>query len=351
VKKDKKSFLTGNEVVIKAALAAGADSFYGYPITPATEIMDGWAEVYSKNSKLNFLQAEDEMSAGFLMIGAALTGKKAFTATTGVGNVLMQDPLSMAEAMELPTVAVIGQRGGPSTGSVIYSQQEVNLTCYGGNGEGYRVVYSPSNLQELYDYTIKAFNTAWKYLIPTFVLTDGYLLKTRSELNLYQPKANVTSKPLILKKANRNPNKESDYVNLVNTYAIEEECYEANIKLLNKFKKISPEIEESYSYNLNRQTKKLIIAHGLIASAAEEAINIIGKNKKVGLFVPKTLRPFPQKDLLKQLGKIKQIYIYESAANQLDRLVKEAIYGSRIPIKHFGYPALGIEAETIAKLI
>lgn len=346
-----KEFLTGNEVVIKAALAAQADAFYGYPITPATEVMTEWAEAKVKNNKLIFIQAEDEMAAGFMMIGSCLVGKKAFSCTAGVGNVLIQDPISMAEAMGIPTVTIIGQRGGPSTGSVIYSQQEVNLTCFGGNSEGYRIVYSPANLQELYDYTIKAFNTAWQYFLPTFVLTDGYTLKTKTIVNLYQPKNLIKAKPVILKSFNRNPLRESDYINLANTYVIEEECYQANLKLIEKYNKIKNKIAEAKVYNLRPNTNKLIIAHGLIGAAAKEAIQLIGLNKNIGLFKPITLQPFPVKKLLSILKNIKQIYIFESAANQLLRLIKENLYSYNIPIKHYGYPALGIESELIAKLI
>lgn len=115
-----------------------------------------------------FLQTEDEISAGFTVCGAVQAGKKAFTATAGPGNVLMQEPFGMAEAMRLPLFAIIQQRGGPSSGTVIYSQQEVALTTYGGNGEGYRIVYSSASHQEIYDYTIKGFNMAWKYRWPTF---------------------------------------------------------------------------------------------------------------------------------------------------------------------------------------
>lgn len=346
-----KEFLIGNEVVIKAAIASGAQAFFGYPITPATEVMSEWAKEQIKNKELIFLQAEDEMAAGFLVIGAVLTGKKAFTCTAGVGNVLLQDPLSMAEAMQLPFVAIIGQRGGPSTGSVIYSQQEVNLSCFGGNGEGYRVVYSPANLQELYDYTVKAFNTAWFYSIPTIVLTDGYTLKTRTSVNLNQSKNLIKAKPFILKSEKRDPNNENNYVNLVNTYAIEEDCYQANLKLIEKYNKIKNKITEAKTYNLRPKTNKLIIAHGLIGAAAEEAINSLGLNKKVGLFRPLTLQPFPEKELRKAAAKVKEIYVFESAANQLIRLVKENLYGIKISIKHYGYPALGIESEKIVKLI
>ncbi|NLB17904.1 MAG: ferredoxin oxidoreductase, partial [Syntrophomonadaceae bacterium] len=160
--------MTGNETVAWAALAAEADIMFGYPITPQNEIMHYWTRLGPKYGR-KFLQTEDEISAGFTVCGAIMAGKKAFTATAGPGNTLMQEPFSMAEGMGLPTVAVIQQRGGPSSGTVIYSQQEVTLTTYGGNGEGHRLVYSTASNQELYDYTIKAFNVAWKYKFPTFV--------------------------------------------------------------------------------------------------------------------------------------------------------------------------------------
>lgn len=109
-----KQFLTGNEAIVRGALAVGAEMMTGYPITPTTEIMEYWAKEAAKNPKLKFLQTEDEMAAGFAMIGAVLSGIKAFSATAGPGNVLMQDAFSMAENLRLPTVAFINQRGGPS---------------------------------------------------------------------------------------------------------------------------------------------------------------------------------------------------------------------------------------------
>ena len=186
-----KEFLTGNEAIVKGVLACGGQMLTGYPITPTTEIIHYWAEAQinppAGGPKLKFLQTEDEMSAGFAMIGGVLAGQKAFSATAGPGNVLMQDAFSMAENLRLPTVAFINQRGGPSTGTVIYSQQELNLTCFGGNGEGLRIVYSASSVQEMYDFAIKAFNTAWKYRFPTFVLSDGYSAKTSIEIETYSP--------------------------------------------------------------------------------------------------------------------------------------------------------------------
>ena len=180
---EQRAFMTGNEVVAWAALAAKADIMYGYPITPQNEIMHYWTRLAPKHGK-RFLQTEDEISAGFTTLGGVMSGRKAFTATAGPGNVLMQESANMAEMMRLPIVYVIQQRGGPSTATVIYSQQETTLTCFGGNGEGYRIVYSTSNHQELFDYTIKAFNCAWKYRFPSFVLGDGYQAKMREPLTM-----------------------------------------------------------------------------------------------------------------------------------------------------------------------
>ena len=183
----KKAFMTGNEIVTWAALAAGAEIMFGYPITPQNEIMHYWTRLAPKYGR-EFLQTEDEISAGFTVCGAVQAGRKAFTATAGPGNVLMQEPFGMAEAMRLPLVAVIQQRGGPSSGTVVYSQQEVTLTTFGGNGEGHRIVYSTATHQEIFDYVIKGFNSAWKYRFPTFIMGDGYQAKMREPLTIYEPR-------------------------------------------------------------------------------------------------------------------------------------------------------------------
>src|SRR3989339_189743 len=189
-----KKFITGADMAVKAAIDAGAQMMYGYPITPATEIFTGWIK-----NKQNFLQTEDEISAGFAVCGGVLAGQKAFSASSGPGHVLMQDGFIMAEGMRLPFVLFAAQRGGPSSGTVIYSQQEVMLACYGGNGEGMRLVYSPSGPEELYALTRRAFNEAWKYRFPAIVLTDGYTLKEKSivDFSLINDVENFPAYPLV----------------------------------------------------------------------------------------------------------------------------------------------------------
>ncbi|MCL5407398.1 MAG: ferredoxin oxidoreductase [Patescibacteria group bacterium] len=347
----KKEFLMGSETIVKGAIAAGAQMMTGYPITPTTEIMEHWAEEAAKNPALKFLQTEDEMSAGFAMIGAILAGVKAFTASAGPGNVLMQDAFSMAENMRLPTVAFIGQRGGPSTGTVIYSQQELNLTCFGGNGEGLRIVYSTAGGQELYDYAIKAFNTAWKYRFPTFVLTDGYQNKTQSSVEIYQPQEKqveiVSPTPYLL-----NPQKqEGTFTHIRNTYNLEQELADVLIDYKKHFTEITPEILEFEDYH-TLDAEIVIFAHGIVAAAAKLAVDSLrNEGKKVGLFRPITLNPFPKESAINAVTNKKGILITESSLGQFERMVKSNIYPANTPIFTLKKPAVGIMPEEIIEKI
>lgn len=346
-----KKFLMGSESIVKGALAAGARMMTGYPITPTTEIMEHWSQETTKNQSLKFLQCEDEMSAGFAMIGGILSGIKAFTATAGPGNILMQDAFSMAENMRLPTVAFIGQRGGPSTGTVIYSQQELNLTCFGGNGEGLRIVYSTSGGQELYDYAIKAFNTAWRYRFPTFVLSDGYQNKTQGLVEIYQPQEKqieiVPATPYLL-----NPQKqENTYVRLRNTYNTEQELSDVLLNHKKHFTEITPEIVEFDDYH-TLDAEIVIFAHGIVAAAAKLAVDgLRNEGKKIGLFRPITLNPFPKESAVNASSKKKSILVCESSLGQFKRLVKSNIYPSNTPIYHLQKPAVGIMPEEIIQKV
>ena len=253
----------------------------------------------------------------------------------------MQDAFSMAESMRVPLVAVIGQRGGPSTGTVVYSQQEVNLTAYGGNSEGWRVVYSPSGLGELYQYTKKSFQTAWRYRFPTFLLTDGYTTKLNAEVEIEKQKDKKLPLYPFFKTGGRS-------VNYRNCYEYEEDILKLNQDIKKDFEKARSKIEEwEFFQPRGAQKNALIIAHGIVALAAKEAVDAVGAS----LFRPITLRPFPGTVLRKIAPKFKKIFIFESADNQLLRLVKEELYGLSVPIAHYGRPGVAIETEEIIKII
>ncbi|MGI6534010.1 MAG: ferredoxin oxidoreductase [Peptococcia bacterium] len=348
----KKVFMTGNESVAWAALAAGAEIMYGYPITPQNEIMHYWTRLAPRYGK-QFLQTEDEISAGFTTCGGVLAGKRAFTATAGPGNILMQESMSMAEMLRLPTVVIVQQRGGPSTATVIYSQQETTLTCFGGNGEGLRIVYSSSSHQDLFDYTIKAFNTAWKYRFPTFVLGDGYQAKMRESLHIYDPAAKgiKMEKTVPFVGQEGMPGVDRAPAHLRNTFNTEEELLEVITGYVAEYQKIAPEIIE-YEVKETADAEIVLVAHGIVARAAWAAVRALrNKGVRAGFFRPITLRPFPAEQLRKAARTAKKLLVAESAQGQLLKLVQEALYGETVPIATYLMPGQGITAEELSDYV
>jgi 2-oxoglutarate ferredoxin oxidoreductase subunit alpha len=332
--------LTGNEIITRAAIAAGADAFFGYPITPTTEILTHWAEVAAKDKNMIFLQTEDETAAGFGVIGAALGGKKAWTATAGVGHLLMQDPMVMAEAMRIPFVTYIGQRGGPSTGTVIYSQQELSVARDGGNGEGMRLVLGPSNLQELYDFTILAFDWAWRYSLPVIILGDGYLSKMTGQIETRKLVRTSPAKRII--QDGKKP------VNMRNCYSLEEELAQVLHREMKDYGEISKIVEKSEtSHCVDAQV--VVFAWGSVAGAAKEAVkNLRTEGKKVGLFRPITLKPFSATRARQAVSNAHTILIVESSMGKFSQIVTESLFElSGIKVAKLLRPAEGIVAADI----
>lgn len=354
LRREQRSFMTGNEVVAWAALAAGADLMYGYPITPQNEIMHYWARLTPHFGR-GFLQTEDEMSAGFAMLGGALVGKKTFSATAGPGNILMQEPIAMAEMMRIPGVWIIQQRGGPSTATVIYSQQELRLTATGGNGEGLRIVYSTASHQELFEYTIKAFNSAWRYRFPTFVLGDGYQAKMREAVTLFRPENRgwelVPAEPILCLPGV--PARDRDPVHLRNTFNLEEELYTRLMDQLAVYERIAPEVTE-WEAEVPPEPEVLLVAHGIVARAARQAKESLNRQGwKVGYFRPVTVRPFPGQ-ALRQIAAASpnlRLLVVESAYGQLLAMVKAELYGLTNPVDSLLKPGVGITAEEIAAAV
>lgn len=348
ITEEKRVFMTGNEVVAWAALAAGAEIMYGYPITPQNEIMHYWTRLAPKYNR-NFLQTEDELSAGFTTLGGVMAGKKCFTSTAGPGNVLMQEPMTMAEAMRLPIVTIIQQRGGPSTATVIYSQQEVTLTTFGGNGEGLRIVYSTANHQELFDYTIKCFNVAWKYRFPTFLLADGYQAKMRESLTIYDPE----QKGMVFEPTERyvgkpgTPGVDRDPAHYRNTYNVEEELYDVLQQYFADYEKMAAEVVEYQAFD-TEDADVVILSHGVVSRGAKEAVEQLRQEgKKVGFFRPITLRPLAEKELRELAAKTKKLLVVESAQGQFAKLIKDVIYGTTAEFNTLYKPGVGITTEEI----
>jgi len=331
--------ITGNDAVVLGAIDAGAKVMFGYPITPSCEILNGWILNAEREGKTDYLQTEDEIAAGFGVIGAVLGGAKAFTATAGPGHILMQDPLAMAENLRLPFVGIMMQRGGPSTGTVNFSQQEVNLAAFGGNGDGLRIVYSASSVEEMYHLTIRAFDSAWKHRFPTILLGDGYLGKMWSSIELKRARSKVEATPILEEK--------TISTNLRNCYSSEESLGLVLDKNISDWRKSAPTIIDSESIRTN-DADILIVAHGLVAAAAKDSVEILRKEgKKVGLFRPITLNPIDSDGLKSAAAKVKKIYIFESSLNQFCRIVKYELAGQKANILERTKPAQGFTADEI----
>ncbi len=332
-----KQFMMGNKIMAMAARIAGAKLMFGYPITPSTEILETWAQYAVEDKSLSFLQTEDEMAAGFATIGACMAGVPAFTATAGPGNILIQDAFSMAEALRVPLVAMITQRGGLSTSTVIYSQEEVRLTCFGGNGEGFRIVYSTAGLQDLYDYTLKAFYVAWKYRWPTFILADGYQAKMIGSVTPNKNNFVLENVAPLLEKG----------INLRNCYNLEEEIGKIINSYNQEYEKDRILLEEDETYLIN-DAQVVMLSHGIVASACKIAIDLLRKNGfKIGLFRPITLRPFPSKSAKKNLAGKKMIICIESSLNQLADLFKAELADICLPFASINKPAVSFTPEEI----
>lgn len=332
-----KLFITGNEAAVLGAIDAGAKAMFGYPITPATEILEGWFNKALVDKSLLALQTEDEIAAGFGVLGAVVAGTKAFTASAGIGHVLLQDPISMAENMRLPFVGIMMQRGGPSTGTVNFSQQEVNLAMFGGNGDGLRIVYSASSVSEMYELVIQAFSNAWKYRFPAFVLGDGYLGKMKSTISLRRQLKPVVAKVIL--------GNESRYMR--NCYSSEEEFNEILDKNIVDWEKATPRLVRSEVFE-GSDARYLIVAHGLVAAAAKDSVRQMRKDRiKIGLFRPITLNPLDKSELNNCASKVKHIFIVESAYNQLARLVKSELTNYKGRISLISKPAEGFTPEEI----
>jgi 2-oxoglutarate ferredoxin oxidoreductase subunit alpha len=251
----------------------------------------------------------------------------------------------MAEALRVPMVTIITQRGGMSTSTVIYSQEEVRLTCFGGNSEGFRIVYSTSNLQELYDYTLKAFQVAWKYRWPTFILADGYQGKMMGEVKIgdnFPAKRDLASpeKPILTKG-----------VNLRNCYNLEEKIGEIIVNYSDEYNEKRQEIEEYEEYQVDK-AKIILLAHGIVAAATKVAVDELRKKGlSVGLFRPITLRPFPTQAASNLLTQAEKIIVIESAIGQLAELFKAELFGLNTTLIEVNKPALGFTPEEIVKTI
>lgn len=284
-----KELLKGNIAIAKSAMKCGCTCYFGYPITPQTEIGEFLGGFMPENN-LAYVCAESEIAAINMALGAASTGARIMTSSSSCAVALMQETMSYAASDELPIVLVNVMRAGPGQGYIYPSQGDYNQAITGGGNGDYRtIVLSPSSVQECVDLTYKAFYLAHKYRNPTILLVDGLLGQTAEGViiqdNPYEIQDNSS---WCLSGANNRPSRKIHSLetnqDVLNTHIV---------KLFNKYKMIEQN-EVDYEEYLCEDAEIVITAFGTMARYAKAVINYYRqKGLKFGLFRPKTLYPFP----------------------------------------------------------
>jgi 2-oxoisovalerate ferredoxin oxidoreductase alpha subunit len=285
--------IKGNTAVIIGAMYAGCDCYFGYPITPATEILHEASKYFPMTGR-NFVQAESEEAAINMVYGASAAGHRVMTASSGPGISLKQEGLSFLAGAELPCVLVDIMRAGPGLGNIGPEQADyTQLVKGGGHGNYKNIVLAPNSVQEMCDFTIKSFELADKYRNPVVVLADGVLGQMVEPLQF--PEEAIT--PSIDTSWAVCGNSETKN-NLVTSIFLDfEQLEDFNYKLQDKYQEIKDKEVEFEEYQIE-DAAIIIVAYGISSRIARSAVDIAReRGMKVGLFRPKTLFPFPEKAL------------------------------------------------------
>jgi 2-oxoglutarate/2-oxoacid ferredoxin oxidoreductase subunit alpha len=331
--------MKGNEAVAEAAIRAGVDGYFGYPITPQSEVIEYlMAEKPYERTGMVVLQAESEIAAINMVYGAAGTGKKAMTSSSSPGISLKMEGISYLAGTELPCVILNVSRGGPGLGTIQPSQGDYfQATKGGGHGDYRMIVLAPASVQEMSDFVKLGFKLAFKYLNPLMILADGVIGQMMEKVELFDPIPRWTDEEIkkISPWATTGKPKTRER-NVLTSLDLDPHGQEKhNEKLVAKYKKISENEVRFEKINCD-DIDYLLVAYGSSARISQKAIQLAGeKGIKVGLLRPITLFPFPTKAIQEMLGNIKGILCVEMSAGQMVEDVRLAVEG-KVPVEHYG---------------
>lgn len=342
--------MKGNEAMAEGALAAGCRYFFGYPITPQNELPAYLAKRLPQMDGV-FLQAESEIGAINMVFGAASTGKRVMTSSSGPGVSLKQEGISYIAGSEVPCVIVNIMRGGPGLGGIEPSQADYfQATRGGGHGDYRTLVLAPASVQELYDLTILAFDLADKYRNPSMILGDGVLGQMMEPVVLHPaPNADLPEKTWQVQ------GKKGGEAKLITSLYLEPEALEEhNLKLARKYEKMQQEAR--WQEYLTEDAELIMVAYGTMARVVEGAVREARKEGlKVGLVRPITLYPFPNEPLERLGEKARACLCVEMSMGQMVDDVKIAVQG-RLPVFFYGraggiFPTRGQLLTRIKKVL
>jgi 2-oxoisovalerate ferredoxin oxidoreductase alpha subunit len=320
----------GNVAVLKGALLAGCQAYYGYPITPASEIAEAAAE-YLPRVGGTFLQAESEVAAINMVYGAASAGQRVMTASSGPGLSLMQEGFSYLAGSELPCVIVDVMRGGPGLGNIAPEQSDYFAVVKGGGHGNYKnLVLAPASVQEMADLTMLAFDLADRYRNPAVVLTDGFIGQMMEPLELQLREIKQPEKPWAVRGTAETRK------NLISSIYLEPDALEAHVrKLDDKYKKASA-LETRHDSYLAEEPEVLLVGYGITSRVLRSVVDMVRKEGlRAGLFRPITLWPFPAEALRKAARRAQMVMVVEMSTGQMVEDVRLALDG-RIEVEFFG---------------
>lgn len=317
----------GNVAVIKGAILAGCRAYYGYPITPASEIAES-AALYLPQVGGVFLQAESEVSAINMVYGAASAGVRVMTASSGPGLSLMQEGISYLAGSELPCVIVDVMRGGPGLGNIAPEQSDYFAVVKGGGHGNYRnIVLAPSSVQEMAELTMLAFELADKYRNPAVVLSDGFVGQIVEPLDLEYREMAAPRKPWAVMGTPETRK------NLISSIFLEpDQLEEHQRKLEAKYARAQQE-EPRHELYLAEDAEILLVGYGIVSRVLRSAVEAMRKDGiRAGLFRPITLWPFPAKALAAAAGRANQLLVVELSNGQMLEDVRLTVDG-KVPVE------------------
>jgi len=347
--------MKGNEAIAEAALRAGAEGYFCYPITPQSEVAEYLSRRMPELGRV-FLQAESEVAVSNMLFGAASTGKRVFTTSSSPGISLMQEAISYMAGALLPVVIVNIMRGGPGLGGILPAQSDYFQATKGGGHGDYRVlVLAPSSIQEAVDLMMLAFHLADKYRNPIMMIGDGMIGQMMEPVEFPD---DYKEPPLPPKDWAATGARGREPV-IIKSLFLDPLLLEKNALIMHqKYEQMKREEIRFELYKINPKNKILIVAYGTMARICQTAIDELeSEGTSVGLFRPITLFPFPEKDINKEAKKknIRAVLTIEMSLAQMMEDVEKAVLGAK-PVKFFGrtggiVPSPDEVKEEVLKLI
>lgn len=331
--------MKGNEAIAHAAIRCGCDGYFGYPITPQSEVLETLMEVEPwKTTGMVVLQAESEVSAINMVYGGAGCGKKVMTSSSSPGVSLKQEGVSYLAGAELPALIVNVMRGGPGLGTIQPSQADYFQTVKGGGHGDYRLIaLAPASVQEMADFVGLGFDLAFKYRNPAIILADGVIGQMMEKVVLPDFQPRMTEEEIAEKcpwAAVGKP--KSRERNVITSLELQPDAMEQNnLRFQEKYKTIE-ENEVRYEEIMCDDAEYLLVAFGSSARICQKAVEIAREQGiKLGLLRPITLWPFPKKALAAYADKVKAMLSVELNAGQMVEDVRLAVNG-KVPVEHYG---------------